>query len=785
MKTQEVEYDWRPRACSFCKEFGHTTERCNLNQPKVSQKQKSRREWVPKAVPDENAGSKEADIPQRLKKIQPSPPNCPATPHIPLPWPTDVEDKMNSPKDSESVPKKTSSSPLVNQKQPVASPNSPKATRNKKKNSQKAPLQQVTTIPPSPLDLQTTTPFQSPSTTSPSQSTQNPELVSSDDPEPVMIKPNYNLVVSPSSPQNVSLRAHSPQTYVQNESWQAHGDYSAVIKGHIWILWNPKIVDITILEESSQHIHTEVRMLRTNYCFNLTTIYAHNYYISRRALWSNLETLEPQINLPWLLTGDFNVVRFANERIGNTNHHLNEMEEFNECISNCDLSDLRSNNQSWTLHNRSSENRKLAKLDRSLVNDLWLHHFPLPFAEFLPPGISDHCPISISIEPHQSLGPKPFKFMNMWLEDQSIYPIVERAWSIKVKGNPMYQLCQKLKEVKAHLKEWNKDTFGWIDFSSPLTRFQLEETQRLLQSSPLDPSLIAQEDKLRTDYIKASNLEESLYQQKSKVQWLQLGDSNIRFFHLALKARQHLNSIMAIHRADNSQSTDQSEIANSFVQYFSRILNNGLDINKEKSEVFFAGTGRGTRRQISNALFIREGKLPIRYLGLPLISSRLSANDCTPLISKVRKKMQQWNCKNLSQACRIELVKSVSSTFHIYWASAFALLKGILHKLEQIFRDFIWGGLDSEKKFHSVNWNELCKPKNEGEVGIRKLDEISKALHIKLLWNLLNRSSSLWSRWVYKKYCKGRNIWTFPMPSKPSSLLLALAHSNHVQCKTH
>ncbi|XP_077234693.1 uncharacterized protein LOC143876899 [Tasmannia lanceolata] len=186
------------------------------------------------------------------------------------------------------------------------------------------------------------------------------------------------------------------------DGWQVHGNYSSVVKERIWILWDPRFVNVNILEESSQFSHSEVRLIQTSQSFNLTAIYAHNYYISRRALWADLESIEPQVNLPWLLIGDFNVVRYVNERIGNTNHYLNETEEFNECIPNCALSDLRSNSHQWTWHNRSTSNRKLAKLDRTLVNELGLQNFAYSLAEFLTPGISDHCPITISLENHQS-----------------------------------------------------------------------------------------------------------------------------------------------------------------------------------------------------------------------------------------------------------------------------------------------------------------------------------------------------------------------------------------------
>ncbi|XP_077252323.1 uncharacterized protein LOC143891665 [Tasmannia lanceolata] len=242
------------------------------------------------------------------------------------------------------------------------------------------------------------------------------------------------------------------------ESWAFHGNYAHVIKGRVWILWDPMRVNLQILSESSQFIHAEVHLTQTNQRFHLTAVYGRNYGGDRKALWENLELVNAAIQGPWIVLGDFNVIRSYDERSGGSPHKQNDIEDFNSCIYNCCLANLRSIGHSLSWNNRATmSERKYARLDRALVNDLWLQDFPLGFAEYRPPGISDHSPIIVSLNTHTSLAPKPFKFMNMWFDDVSVYPVVERAWATKCIGNPMYRLVHKLKEVKRQLASWNKD----------------------------------------------------------------------------------------------------------------------------------------------------------------------------------------------------------------------------------------------------------------------------------------------------------------------------------------
>ncbi|KAK4384179.1 hypothetical protein Sango_3083900 [Sesamum angolense] len=54
---------------------------------------------------------------------------------------------------------------------------------------------------------------------------------------------------------------------------------------------------------------------------------------------------------------------------------------------------------------------------------------------------------------------------------------------------------------------------------------------------------------------------------------------------------------------------------------------------------------------------IEEGFLPVKYLGVPLISSRLTMADCKPLIDKLDSRIAGWNHLNLTYAGRAQLIK--------------------------------------------------------------------------------------------------------------------------------
>lgn len=82
----------------------------------------------------------------------------------------------------------------------------------------------------------------------------------------------------------------------------------------------------------------------------------------------------------------------------------------------------------------------------------------------------------------------------------------------------------------------------------------------------------------------------------------------------------------------------------------------------------------------------------------------------------------------------------------------------VCDKIDKISRDFIWGSGKKEKGTHLIAWEDLCKPKDIGSVGLRKFIHINQALLMKVGWGLINKKYSLWACTIRHKYGCGDDV---------------------------
>ncbi|KAL0297832.1 UNVERIFIED_CONTAM: hypothetical protein Scaly_3082300 [Sesamum calycinum] len=144
------------------------------------------------------------------------------------------------------------------------------------------------------------------------------------------------------------------------------------------------------------------------------------------------------------------------------------------------------------------------------------------------------------------------------------------------------------------------------------------------------------------------------------------------------------------------------------------------------------------------------------------VQQRQQLLDCVgPLIDKVDTRLAGWNHQHLSYAGRLQLIKSVLSTLHMYWASVFILPKGVLKMLERKMRTFLWQGPSGGRQA-KVAWDQICKPKAEGGLGLRSLIIMNQALILKQMWRVLqNDGSSIWVDWIQRYRLRHSTLWTF------------------------
>ncbi|KAL0307681.1 UNVERIFIED_CONTAM: hypothetical protein Scaly_2975200 [Sesamum calycinum] len=68
----------------------------------------------------------------------------------------------------------------------------------------------------------------------------------------------------------------------------------------------------------------------------------------------------------------------------------------------------------------------------------------------------------------------------------------------------------------------------------------------------------------------------------------------------------------------------------------------GLHTNPQKSQLIISKAASGLQDSLLETLGFQEGHLPVRYLGLPLISARFSIADCQPLLQKIDSRIKGW-----------------------------------------------------------------------------------------------------------------------------------------------
>ncbi|XP_042495078.1 uncharacterized protein LOC122074317 [Macadamia integrifolia] len=180
----------------------------------------------------------------------------------------------------------------------------------------------------------------------------------------------------------------------------------------------------------------------------------------------------------------------------------------------------------------------------------------------------------------------------------------------------------------------------------------------------------------------------------------------------------------------------------------------GQCINLEKSKLFLGKVAPDRRQTISETLEIPICSFPTRYLGVKIFKGRVKKEALMPVMDRVKGHLAGWKGKLLSMAARIELVRSVVSaipnhSFAVYWWPS-----SLLETMERWMRNFIWTGEVDSSKAITVRWDFVCKPKEEGGLGIRRLRDTNMAMLSKMVCHFKHgkhaASSFLRARFVKK-----------------------------------
>ncbi|CAA7022190.1 unnamed protein product [Microthlaspi erraticum] len=198
-------------------------------------------------------------------------------------------------------------------------------------------------------------------------------------------------------------------------------------------------------------------------------------------------------------------------------------------------------------------------------------------------------------------------------------------------------------------------------------------------------------------------------------------------------------------------SVSQIKVIRRVLERFCSAL--GQKVSIEKSKIFFSeNVSRDLEKLIIAESGIQATRDLGRYLGMPVLQRRINKDTFGYILERMSSRLTGWKGKCLNLAGRITLTRGVLSTIPVHTMSIISLPKSTLEKIDQISRSFIWGSTQEQRKQHLLAWSKVCKPKNEGGLGIRSATAMNKALLAKVGWRLLHDNVSLWTRVVCSKY---------------------------------
>ena len=163
--------------------------------------------------------------------------------------------------------------------------------------------------------------------------------------------------------------------------------------------------------------------------------------------------------LPFLIGGDFNIIRFATEKNKPSGVHKHT-DLFNSIISANELLDIQMVGGKYTWSN-NQENPTLERLDRILISKQWEILFPTVQVHKLPREISDHNPLFLSIPTSDPEKKVSFRFELSWLKGPNFTTLVEEIWNVPCHApSALGRIQAKLKCVKQYFKGWGFNKLG-------------------------------------------------------------------------------------------------------------------------------------------------------------------------------------------------------------------------------------------------------------------------------------------------------------------------------------
>ncbi|XP_062014482.1 uncharacterized protein LOC133731021 [Rosa rugosa] len=319
----------------------------------------------------------------------------------------------------------------------------------------------------------------------------------------------------------------SDETISKRQSDLKYADSFAVSpvgnSGGLALLWK-NTVSVVVLPSNKNFIDSVVSFVAEGFQCKITWMYGNPHTNEKSSFWYSMFRRFSPVSTPWLCLGDFNDILNAFEKWGGATRLQWRMNLFRNFLTHTELRDLNFQGPIHTWYcMRQSQIFIKERLDRSLGNVHWCAAQPNSQNFNLPKLGSDHRPILLDTNPLETRGPPVFRFEHTWTTHVECFGTIQENWHDTNNRSPMNQWSKNLHSCKKALKKWSKVAF-------PNSKDEVAGLTRQLEALLTDatPNAGHQIQMLTSQIHHLWGLEEMFWHQRSRVQWLNLGDHGPR-----------------------------------------------------------------------------------------------------------------------------------------------------------------------------------------------------------------------------------------------------------------
>lgn len=236
-----------------------------------------------------------------------------------------------------------------------------------------------------------------------------------------------------------------------------------------------------------------------------------------------------------------------------------------ETVRECNLVDLGFVGERFTWErSRGKESWVQERLDRGMENQNWCNMFPQAEVRVFDVAPSDHLPLHLQLN-KQVYMPKSrrFRFENVWVKETECINLVKNSWE-HMKGK---EILDKISYCCLRLDEWG----GGVRKEFKIKLADCRGKLRKLRSRRDAPG-VQMYNKVRWEYLKLLEKQETYWKQRSKQFWLQEGDQNTRFFHRYASMRKKKNGLQRLKDENGEWKEESEDIQGVITRYFAQLF---------------------------------------------------------------------------------------------------------------------------------------------------------------------------------------------------------------------